>query len=102
MRHPGTMRLAAGFGLSLAILSLAACDDAPDDGRRTHVVCHSGGIRIFDDFGHGAGLAEGGISYISDTTHARTRVTGDCAAFKDIVPSGWKALLPGMTKDIQQ
>lgn len=96
-------QLAAGFGLPLAlVLSLAACDDAPDDGRRTHVVCHSGGVRVLDDFGSYPHLAEGGISYVSDTTHARTRVTGDCAAFKDAVPGGWKALLPGMTKDIQQ
>lgn len=95
MRHIGMMRPAAGFGLSLAILSLAACDDAPDDGRRTHVVCHSGGIRVLDDFGRYPHLAEGGISYVSDTTHDRNRVTGDCAAFKDTVKDGWKPLLPG-------
>ncbi len=93
---------ATGFGLSLALLSLAGCDDMPDDGRRTHVVCHSGGIRILDDFGTNAHLGEGGIYYASDTTHARTRVTGDCAAYKDAVPDGWKPVLPGMNKDIQR
>jgi hypothetical protein len=95
-------RLAAGLGLPLALLSLASCDDAPQDGKRTHVVCHSGGVRVLDDFGSAAHLGEGGIYYESDTTHARTRVTGDCAAFRDAIPDGWKALLPGMTKDIQQ
>jgi len=90
------------LAMPVGILSLVACNDATEDGRHTHVVCHSGGVRILDDFGKYPHLSEGGISYVSDTTHARTRVTGDCAAFKDGVPGGWKALLPGMNKDIQQ
>jgi len=96
-------QLGAGFGLPLALLlSLGACDEAPKDGKRTHVVCHSGGVRILDDFGTSVHLAKGGIRYESDTTHDSTRVTGDCAAFRDAVPDGWKPLLPGMTKDMQQ
>ncbi len=101
MIHPGHGRYAvAGLLLAGAFALLAGCDGPEPDDRPTHVVCHSGGVRVLDDFGGDPGLLEGGIKYKSRTTGRYVRVTGDCAAFNDAVPDGWKPVLPGMSRDI--
>ena len=92
-------QLTAGFGLPLALLlSVTACDGPPQSDKPTRVVCHSGGIVIYDDFGSDPGLANGGIKFKSRTVGRYVRATGDCVAFNDAVPDGWKPILPGRTR----
>jgi hypothetical protein len=86
----------------LCLLGLAACVEPDRTGRLTHVVCHSGGVKVVDDFGTDAHLDGGGLYYESRTTEGRVRATGDCVAFGDFRPSDWKPVLPGMSQRVQQ
>jgi hypothetical protein len=78
---------------------VGACSDGPDapsaTGRMNRIVCMDGGRVFLDDFAkRNTSMDGGGILFTSVTTGERSRVVGNCVAYMDSMPAGWKATLP--------
>lgn len=87
--------------IAIAPLVLAGCTDNIDAMREArehplHVVCHSGGIVILDDFSIAdVEWRDSGGFYRSRTTSKLIKIGTECILIDEAVPNGWKPLLPG-------
>lgn len=97
------MNKVALIGVALAVAALSACTDVEKAhygtyGKSAHVVCYSGGKKIFDDFSTGQVSSENsgaGYQLVAKSTNRLIHVSGDCSLdYGGAAPTNFKPVHP--------